>query len=321
MKKLYDKLNERFSLRQEKHVNVFIGCEFKWMENEKGVILHQNKIIDRLDTYFFKELMNTKNTSTPAKPGLVTQRPEDGDPLMHESMKKKYRSGVGTLLYLVKHSRPDLCNVTRNLSKNMDGGTVADFKNLMRAIKYTLDTRNTGLKMIPDKSLKWKLRCFSDSDWGSDPDGRKSISGWAIFFMNSLVAWGSRGQKNVSLSSTEAEYVAVSEVAKEVLHIKYIFDFLQIKLNLPIIIHVDNVGAIFLTKNDGGRRTRHIDMRYHFIREHIVEGILTIIFVRSEGNHADVFTKNTNVETYHRHHDQYMSEMPKEYQNTAGCRE
>ena len=111
-----------------------------------------------------------------------------------------------------------------------------------------------------------------------------------FFIMDSLITWGSRGQKTVSLSSTEDEYMEVSKFGKEVLHIMYFFDFLNIILDLPIIIHVDNVAYIF-TKNYGGRCTHHVDIRYHIIHEYIVDVVIVIIFVRSEEIHADLFKK------------------------------
>jgi hypothetical protein len=111
----------------------------------------------------------------------------------------------------------------------------------------------------------------------------------------------------VTLSSSEAEYVAVSEVCMEVMFVKQILEFLQVKLKLPINILVDNVGAMFLTENQSvSQRTRHIDVRYHFIRNYVEDGIVQVNFVRSEHNDADVFTKNLGSDAFKRHVSKFI---------------
>ena len=113
-----------------------------------------------------------------------------------------------------------------------------------------------------------------------DPDDRKSITGFCIFLNGCLISWKSRGQKTVTLSSSEAEYVAVADVCTDILFIKKILDFLGLKIVLLIKVMCDNVGAIFMahnSKNSG--RTKHINIKYHFIREYIIDGTVQIQFV------------------------------------------
>ena len=100
--------------------------------------------------------------------------------------------------------------------------------------------------------------------------------------MNVPVSWHSHGQKSVTLSTTEAEYVACSEVVKEVLFILQLLRHIQVKIQLPIRVHVDNIGAIFLAENQNSSdRTKHVDNRYHFVRQYIKDGTVLIKFVRS----------------------------------------
>ena len=123
------------------------------------------------------------------------------------------------------------------------------------------------------------------------------------------MGWGSKGKKSVSLSSTEAEYVAVSEVFKEIIFLRQILYLLGIKVEYPIQIHVDNVGEIFIFKNNGGKRTRHIDIRYHYVREYEEEGIVKVLFVKSKDNVEDIFTKNTDDDTHLKHTSEFMSDF------------
>jgi hypothetical protein len=218
---------------------------------------------------------------------------------------KTYRSGVGMLLYLVKHSRPDIANAVRELSKALDGTSIAAYKELMRVLKYVLDTKRLSLKMEPKKEkneTEWSIVAFSDSDYAGDSETRVSIAGFILYLMGVPISWKSKGQKGVTLSSSEAELVALSEAAKEV---KFVFQVLQsmgIKVKLPIVVRVDNVGAIFIGTNvTVSQRSKHIDVRYHFVREYVHEGFIRIIFVRTKDNDADIFTKNLSGELHNIH--------------------
>ena len=125
-----------------------------------------------------------------------------------------------------------------------------------------------------------------------------------------LISWKSRGQKHLTLSSTEAKYIAVSEVCTDIMFIKMIMEFLQFKIERPVKVHCDNVGAIFTGNNaKQSVRTKHIDVKYHFIREHVVDGMVEIVFVSSEENDSDIFTKNVSKETYERHSEKLLMDV------------
>ena len=120
--------------------------------------------------------------------------------------------------------------------------------------------------------------------------------------------WKSKQQKCVSLSSTEAEYVAISELCMDLLFLQNILCFLREKINLPIQVYVDNTGAAYIAENYTGKRTKHIGTRYHFVREYVQECTIKFRFVSSEENIADIFTKNTAQETFLRHSNGFLTE-------------
>ena len=124
------------------------------------------------------------------------------------------------LLYLLKHSRPDLSNSIRELSKVMDGATKGHLKSMHRVVKYVLDTKNWRLKMntVNNDDKNWKIEAYSDSDYAGDRDTRRSVSGYIIMVNGCVVLWRSRGQKSVTLSSSEAEYIAASETVTEMVN-------------------------------------------------------------------------------------------------------
>ena len=129
-----------------------------------------------------------------------------------------------------------------------------------------------------------------------------------IFIQGVLIVWKSKAQRNVTLLSTEAEYVAMSEACAEIMFIKQVMEFLGLEVRLPIIVRVDNVGAIYLGNNSSTHRTKHVDVRYHFVREFVEDGIIKIVFVKSEDNKADIFTKNITEELFEKHIREYMTE-------------
>jgi len=106
----------------------------------------------------------------------------------------------------------------------------------------------------------------------------------------------------VTLSSSEAEFVALSEAAKEIKFIVQVLLSIGIEVEMPIIVRVDNVGAIFMAENvSTSSRTKHVDVRYHFVREFIEDGFIKIVFVRTADNKADIFTKNVVGDLYDKH--------------------
>ena len=113
-----------------------------------------------------------------------------------------------------------------------------------------------------------EVKGSSEYGFATDVDTRRSITEYFIYFCEDLIAWKSRFQKNVTFSSTEGEYAGISEIIMEILLVRDVLVFMGIQIEYPIIVHVDNTGAIFLANNETlGQRTKHIQNRYHFTRE------------------------------------------------------
>ena len=163
-----------------------------------------------------------------------------------------------------------------------------------------------------EQMKEWVLKIYTDSDWAGDKNDRHSVTGYVIFVMGVAVLWKSKLQRVVSLSSSEAEYYAISEAAKDIKFVVQILNSIGINVNMPIIVHVDNVGAIFMSENvTATQRTKHIDVRYHYVREFIEEGFIKIIFVKSEDNKSDMFTKNVSQDIYYKHLDSFILDKNK----------
>jgi hypothetical protein len=149
-------------------------------------------------------------------------------------------------------------------------------------------TKNKALKMKPEsRNNLIFIDEISDSSFGKDEDTRISVYGYVVYFCGAPVATKYKLGRSVTLSSTEAEHFAVSVI-------KQLLETIGSQVELPIIIRVDNVGAIFLGNNFSvGQRTKHIDIKTHFVRKYIEDDILKLIFIRSKDNDSDIFTRNT----------------------------
>jgi hypothetical protein len=137
------------------------------------------------------------------------------------------------LLCLVKHSQPDISNADRELSKVCDEATLAHWNHLVRAIKNTVNTKNTALKLKPKmkEDNMFHIECISDSSFGEDKDTRICVYGYVVYFCVAPVATKSKLGRSETLSSTEAEHFAILEVAKEILFIKQLMDAIGIPID------------------------------------------------------------------------------------------
>jgi histone deacetylase 1/2 len=279
----------------EDNLNNYLSCEIVVSEDRKRAWLGQPHLISNLEKKFGEETQMLHAYVTPGTPGLYQLREKDESLMLPMEQRERYRSGVGMLLYLVKHSRPDIANAVRELSKVLDCSTKGSYKEMLRCIKYVLDTRIFGLKIWPSgiAGEPWDIICFTDSDYASDPETRRSVSGYIIYVHGVPVCFRSKGQKCVTLSSCEAEWIALSEAIKDVVFLLRLCESMMLKIRLPITVRVDNVGAIFLSENiTTSNNTKHVDIRSKWVKEYCENGTVKILFVRSENNDSDIMTKN-----------------------------
>jgi hypothetical protein len=233
-----------------------------------------------------------KKAATPGYPGKYLQKNE-GEIVNLEP----YRSIVGKLIYYMTKIGPDLSNAVRDLSAHLSNPGEEHWKSLERCVGYLNERQDKGLILKRPKSLQ--SISYTDSDYAKDEKDRKSISGRINTVGGMITNWSSKKQTTVSLSSTEAEYQALSECAQEAMFTRNLISEITGKHQPPAIIYEDNLGAIFLSKNSQvSARTKHIDVRHHFIRDLIKENKLNIKFIKTENNTADIMTKNVNKESF-----------------------
>ena len=170
---------------------------------------------------------------------------------------------------------------------------------MKRALLYTQSNR-TGVEDIRD--YQPVIHCYADADWGGDPDTRRSTTGYIIKLDGNTIGWGTKQQHATGLSTAEAEYYALTEAAKEALWLRQFMSEIldrQIDTIPTAILYTDNQAAQVLTSNDQFHtRMKHVDIRYHFVREAVESKTIKIEWIPTEEQQADVLTKSVSRVTF-----------------------
>jgi hypothetical protein len=221
----------------------------------------------------------------------------------------RYRAIVGSMIYASISTRPDITHATNMISRYMSQPTQMNMTMANRVLRYLSNTRDLGLTYSHShrQSEEVELTGYCDADWGGDLIDRKSTTGYCTFLNNNLISWASKKQPTVALSSAEAEYMAISDMMKEILWMRMILNELHVNVITPTIIFVDNQSAIRISENDSDHdRTKHIDIRHCFIQDCIHNGDIKLEWVPSQHQRADIFTKPLSSQQFTALHESIM---------------
>jgi hypothetical protein len=265
------------------NLNYFLGIEFSLSQDGSSIKMFQSHYTKKILTKFGMADSRSRTTPCEAKPDIV-----NGDP---RPLEAKYREVVGSLIYLMTCTRPDISWTVTRLSQKLENPGPAEWIMVKHVLRYLKGSINTGLHYHKSRN-GLSLVGYSDSDWASSED-RRSTTGY-YFALNPAgppVSWKSRKQPTVALSSCEAEYMAFTECVQEACFLSMLLTEL-IEVPSPIPIYGDNQGAISLIKNPiVSNRSKHIDIKHHFLREKFTSNFITVTHVNTDENVADVFTK------------------------------
>ena len=276
-------LKRRFKMTDLGQLHWFLGIQFNCENGE--IRMNQSHYLKKVLSKYGMD--NCKPKATPSE-----QKLNFSDDLEIVDV-IKYREMVGSLVYAMTCTRPDLCWIVTKLSQYLSKPTVNHHTAVKRVLRYVSATLDYELCFkCSHESLK--VFGFSDADWGSSED-RRSTTGYCFKVGSRIVSWKSKKQQTVALSSCEAEYMALSAATQEALFINQLISDMDNDYkheNKPTVLCSDNQGAIALAKNPvNHQRSKHIDIKYHFIRSQIGNGKIELVYVPSENNIADVFTK------------------------------
>uniref|UniRef100_A0A0K8T576 Reverse transcriptase Ty1/copia-type domain-containing protein n=1 Tax=Lygus hesperus TaxID=30085 RepID=A0A0K8T576_LYGHE len=247
------------------------------------LFISQEKIVDGLLKKFRME--QCKGARSPMEERFQPTYAEDTD------LNLPFRELVGSLMYISICSRPDIAFATSFLSRHLHKPTQSLWKAGKRILQYLKTTAHYSLVYTRSNS-KQELEAYSDSDWAGDQQDRKSTSGTAIFIYGNLIAWSSRKQQTVALSTAEAEYLAAASTATDLVHFRQLACEVTRSDKVYPVLKIDNQSAICLIKNyENSKRSKHIDIRAHFIKDQVEKQIISVEYVPTDHNVSDILTK------------------------------
>jgi len=204
-----------------------------------------------------------------------------------------FRELVGSLMWLSVSTRPDISNAVRSVARYSSAPKAIHWKAALGILAYINGTSSLGITYQKGTAASISLEVFADADYASKATDRRSVSGGVIMCSGACVCWFSRTQKCVTLSTSEAEYVALGDAVKELLFLRQVWRFMLPGKGMPCFpVFEDNQGAVQLSMNPvSNSNSKHIDVRHHFLRELVHQGDISVVHVPSEYQHADVLTK------------------------------
>ena len=269
-------LSERFKMSDLGACHFYLGMEVIRDRPRRTLRLSQKAYIEKVlqDHGFgsYKPVTTPMETSS----RLV---PADQNHQADQTLRRKYQSIVGSLMYAMLGTRPDLAFAVSVVSRFSSNPDKTHMRAVERILRYLHDTADMGLVF---RGTLQPLSGYTDSDWAGDPDTRRLTSGYVFSLGSAAISWSSKRQPTVSLCTCEAEYIGQTNATKEAIWLQGFLK--QIDPGDPglgaTIIYGDNQGAIALAKNDQFHgRVKHIDIQHHFVREKLVEGRINLRYV------------------------------------------
>lgn len=279
-------LSQIFAITSEDPEALYLGIHIE--QSKDSIKIHQAEYIrKKLQEYSLSNILSARtpcNHRTKLSKGKVT----DTSP---KQFQKEYLSKFGSLNYLPSMTRVDLAYAASLYGRFNANPKQAHLDAIIQAYAYAKGTATAGITYR--KQQVPALLGYVDADWAGCPDTRRSTTGYIFTLAGGPISWSSTAQRVVAQSTCEAEYMALGDAVKEAVWIKNFINDLNVSIQFDSIpIHVDNEAAIRLSKNpEFHQRSKHIDLRHHFIREHVQDGTITIRWISGKDNPADMLTK------------------------------
>jgi hypothetical protein len=290
-------LGGKFEIKALGRPKMLLGMGINQNPTDNSIKIFQTAYIDSLLKKHGLEDANP--VSTPLDPNIKLDLDHDesnnsemqGE--ISERVTTSYATLIGSLMYLAIGTRPDIAYSVQRLAQFTQNPKPVHWTAVKRIFRYLKGTRTLGITYEGSNELNnEELNIYCDADWASDSD-RKSISGYVLTLAGGAVAWSSKKQTTVALSTAEAEYVAATHCAKQVIWHRSLLNEAEIPLPSTSTIFSDNQAAVSIAHHpEHHARTKHINIAYHFLRDLVQNGTLNLVYINTEYNLADIFTKS-----------------------------
>ncbi|KAH9136201.1 hypothetical protein AeRB84_018564 [Aphanomyces euteiches] len=293
-------LSSRFHMKDLGNLTFRLGIEVERLQ-DGSIFLHQRKyILDLLATHGFTDC---NPISTP-QASSATRSSTASSPL-------PYRQVVGDLQYLTTTTHPDIAYTVTFLSRHLNEPAEEHQQIAKRVLRYLKGTQDYGLLYSKSDKEDFTTDLYVDADYANDTSTRRSTSGFVLFLNGCLISWKSKLQNIVALSTCEAEYISMSYGLLEALWLKSLLEELQLDIKLPINVYEDNQSTIKMAENSTlQQRTKHIDVRHHFIRDLVKQRIIKINYCRTNSMLADILTKAPPKPMFEEHMPKLVTSIP-----------
>jgi hypothetical protein len=284
-----DRMSQKFSKDMQNEfemyllgeLNFFLGLQI--CQRDKGIFISQTKYIREMLKKFGME--DCKPVSTPMQTSCKLRKDDESK----DADQRLYRSMIGSLLY-VTTSRPDVMQAVGQVVIFQATPKETHVMEVKRIFRYLKETKDFGLWYPKGNELS--LVAYTDADWEGSIDDRRSTSGANFYLGECLVSWLKKKQSSISLSTTEAEYIAATTCCTQVLWMKQTLQDIQVEYDEPILILCDNTSAISISKNPVMHsKMKHILIKFHFLWEHVTEKNIKLEYIGTKEKIADIFTK------------------------------
>ena len=286
-------LSSKYSIKPAVVLRFVLGIRVRRDRRSRLIYLDQCTYSNAILTKF--GMAESNRVKTPAEvrnPAQEDDQVDDGYP---------YRELIGALMYLMICTRPDLSYSVSIAARKSHRPSTSDVAAVKRILRYLKGTVNVGLRLGGSHIT---LKAFADADFAADTESRRSISGYVLFLGAGPISWTSRKQQLVTLSTVESEYVSLSEAAREVIWLRGLLSELGFVQDGPTTIFQDNRGTIAMAGNlKSSRRSKHVDIKFHFIKEKIESNEIVLKHCPSEEMVADIATKALGPNLFLKHKD------------------
>ena len=287
-------LSEEFEMTDLGKANSFLGMQIEQDIENGTIVINQTEYLKKVLHKF--KMQDCKPKATPMEKGLHLEK---GD--ANKCSNHPYRELIGCLTYAHCTTRPDICAATGYFSRFQSCFNENHYNHAKRILNYIKATIDLKMHFKRDEKAE-TLVGYSDSDWAGDKNDSKSTSGYVFKLFGNTVSWASRKQQTVAKSSTEAEYMALSDALGECDWIKKLLNDMKIEFEQPIPIYEDNTSCIRIAVEPREyKRMKHIDVKYMLIRDQVEKGEYEIIQISTEDQTADIMTKGLDKTLFTKH--------------------
>lgn len=283
-----------FKMRDLGDASYFLGI--KITRTEAGMFSSQENYINKLAEKFAKGDVNSK-----VKTPMEVKPPRDEPNASTILGREPYRELIGSLMFACMATRPDICAAVNHFSQYQTKASANHWKGLCRILRYLKSTAKWGLWF----KSNWynPLALYVDADHANAPD-RRSVSGFVVKMYGNTVAWATRKQTSVATSTTEAEYIALATGVKEILWLRQLFRELEVEgIDQSIPVFEDNKGCINALDKWDSKRLKHVDIKYNFVKELHQNKTITVEYLCSNDQVADIMTKGLETLSFMRHRE------------------